>query len=291
MEIRPKRLKRYDFEKIQNALVDFYSERPEEYGIMERPQEVYEGYAKFISLVVQDKNSKILDLGSGSWRIPDTIAKYGFEEVIGLDYFSEQQYDNYRNQLKNSNAKLIRYKEANKIPFEDEFFTAVSSLCVFEHIVYIEDFLCEIDRVLQPNGYVIFQCPNWSGVNAMINGLFHTIFKKDRFWQLNSPIDAFLGIFRSFWWYLENLFSKEPVFIRIYPRMHNGKVNFERSDDDAVHLCQPLSIKKYFKQKGYRTIIYNRGYGTTPYTKIFNRIFPSLASTNVLVFQKGRNKT
>jgi SAM-dependent methyltransferase len=291
MEISPKRLKSYDFARIQNALVDFYTERPEEYGIMERPQEVYEEYARFISLVVQNKNSKILDLGSGSWRIPDTIAQYGFKEVIGLDYFSDHQYNDYQKRLKNSNAKLMRYEEMNKLPFEDSSFAAVSSLCVFEHIVYIEDFLCEIDRVLQPNGYVIFQCPNWSGVNAMINGLFHTIFKKDRFWQLNSPIDAFLGIFRSFWWYFENLFSRKPIFIRIYPRMLNGKVNFERSDDDAVHLCQPLSIKKYFKQKGYKTIIYNRGYGTTLYTKIFNRIFPSLASTNVLVFQKGGNKT
>lgn len=291
MKISPKRLKRYDFEKIQKALVDFYTERPEEYGILERPQEVYEKYAQFISFVVQDKNSKILDLGSGSWRIPDTIARYGFEEVIGLDYFSDAQYEDYRKQLKNSNAKLIRYKEPNKIPFEDNFFTAVSSLCVLEHIIYVEDFLDEIDRVLKPGGYVIIHCPNWSGVNSMITGVFHTLLKKDRFWQLNSPIDAFIGIFRSFWWYFENLFSKKPGFIRIYPRMSNGKINFERSDDDAVHLCQPLSIRKYFKQKGYRTVIYNKGYGTTPYTKIFNRIFPSLASTNVLVFQKESSKT
>ncbi len=285
MPLSPKRLNEKDFVVVQNALVDFYNERPDEYGLMERPQKVYQEYAAFIWTVVPDKNSSILDLGSGSWRIPDTIGEFGYREVIGLDYFSPEKLELYTQQIKNPNAKLISYID-NSIPFSDNTFTAVSSLCVLEHIVYVEKFLKEIDRVLQPKGFVIIQCPNWSGINAFINGFFHIIFKKDRFWQLNNIVDCIFGIFRSLGWYFENLFSSNPKFITIYPRMINGKIAFERSDDDAVHLCQPLSIKKFFKKLGYRVIYYNRGFGTTKYTFLFNRFFPSLSTTNVLVFQK-----
>ncbi|MCX7880210.1 MAG: class I SAM-dependent methyltransferase [Ignavibacteria bacterium] len=286
--LNPKILKEINFQEINDALIEFYSCRPREYGILERPQKVYENYAQFISKIVKNKNSRILDLGSGSWRIPLEIGKFAFSEVVGLDYFSDEEFEVYQKEITIPNVRLERYIINGIIPFENETFDAVSSLCVLEHIVYVEEFLNEIDRVLKPGGYVIIHCPNWSGINHFITACFHIIFKRDRLWQLYKLTDCLAGIFRSILWYLKNLISNKPKFILIYPRMRNGKIHFERSDDDAVHLCQPLSIKKYFKQKGYKTVIYNRGYGTTLYTYIFNWLFPSFASTNVLVFQKQK---
>ncbi len=288
MKFSPRRLKKEDFDNINKALKEFYIERPNSYGLLERPQSVYLEYANFIAKIVQDKNRKILDVGSGTWRIPDTIAEYGFEEVVGLDYFSQEKIQEYSAKISNKNARLVPYQD-DSIPFESEYFDAVSTLCVLEHIIFVEKFLYEVHRILKPKGFVIILCPNWSGINAYINGLLHILTKKDRFWQLNNVLDAVAGIFRSIKWYIENLISKEPRFIMIYPRMKNGKIDFERSDDDAVHLCQPLSIKKFFKKLNYRVIHYNRGFGSTKYTLIFNKIFPSLASTNVLVFQKKAN--
>ncbi len=285
MNLRPKRLKPEHFQEVQSALVEFYSSKPEEYGLMERPQMVYEDYAKFIWRVLPDKNASVLDLGSGSWRIPDTIASYGYSKVVGLDYFTEEELLKNLKHITRDNATLKRY-EADRIPFEDNSFDLVSSLCVLEHIVFVDNFFSEIDRVLKPGGKVVILCPNWSGVNAYVNGFFHIIFHRDRFWQLETVLDAIAGIFRSFFWYFENLLSKKPHFIMIYPRMKDGKVDFRRSDDDAVHLCQPLSIKKFFKKLGYKVIFYNRWFGTTRYTYFFNFFFPSLATTNVLVFQK-----
>lgn len=285
MKVSPQRLKEKDFDAIHRALMEFYIERPVNYGLLERPQSVYSDYANFIANIIKQKNRKILDIGSGTWRIPDSIAEYGFKEVVGLDYFSEEKILEYSAKLTNKNARLVSY-QGDTIPFENEYFDAVSSLCVLEHIIFVDNFLKEIHRVLKPNGYVIILCPNWSGINVYITGLIHILTKKDRFWQLNNFFDAFSGIFRSLIWYFENLISKEPRFILIYPRMKNGKIDFERSDDDAVHLCQPLSIKKFFKKLNYEVIHYNRGFGSTKYTLIFNKIFPSLASTNVLVFQK-----
>lgn len=283
--MRPKRLHREDYKAINQALKEFYTNKTEEYGLLERPQNVYNDYAQFIWKVAPNINAQILDLGSGSYRIPNTIGEYGYKQVVGLDYFTDQQLETNKRKLTRSNVDLVKYS-SNVIPFENESFDVISSLCVLEHIIFVEDFLNEIHRVLKPKGKVIIMGPNWSGINAYINGLFHIIFKRNRFWQLESINDAFIGIFRSIFWYLENLFSKEPHYIMIYPRIVDGKINFQRSDDDTVHLCQPLSIKKFFKRKGYKVIHYNRGFGTTPYTYVFNFLFPSFATTNVLVFQK-----
>jgi len=289
MPINPRRLYKKDFDKVINALIEFYNERPETYGLMERSQQVYENYAKYINRFITDKNSVLLDIGSGSWRIPDTIAGYGYQKVFGLDYFSDEKLEEYSRQIINPNATLIQY-ENGKIPFGDEYFDSISSLCVLEHIVNIRETLDDMDRVLKPGGYIIIQSPNWSGINVYLSAVIHFLKSNDRFWQLNNLSDAICGIFRSIKWYLEVFFSKEPKFILIFPRMKNGKIDFERSDDDAVHLCQPLSFKKYFKQKNYEIIEFNRNAGNTAYSKFFNKIFPSMATTIEIVVRKPNGK-
>jgi SAM-dependent methyltransferase len=283
--MNPKRLPESDYYSVQQALIDFYNIRPDEYGLLERSQAVYEEYAKDINKIA-NKTSSVLDIGSGSWRIPDEIAKYGYPEVVGLDYFSPEKLQEYSKQIKNKNARLVSYQDSN-IPFQNNSFDVISSLCVVEHIIYVNEFFNEVDRVLKPGGHLIISCPNWSSPLPMLTGLISTLFKKDRFWQIYKPIEAIIGVFRSLFWYLENLVSSSPKFIMIYPKMKDGKINFERSDDDAVHLCQPLSIKKFFKQKNYEIIQYNRGFGSTKFTFLFNWLFPSFASTNFLVFKKS----
>jgi len=283
--LNPKRLYIRDYEKVFNALVNFYSKKDESY-LEERVQQDYEDYADRIAGILPPNEKTILDLGSGNWKIPDALGKRGFKKVFGLDFFSEEKLAEYSKMLSVSNAELITYKN-ELIPLPDSSVDAVSSLCVFEHIVYVEKSLNEIDRILKPNGYVFIECPNWSGINAAIYAAKHTLLKNDRFWLYENFKDAFLGILRTLSWYFEVLFSNDPKFIMIYPRMKDGKIVFERYDDDVVHLCQPLSFKKYFRKNNYKIIKYNRGYGSTGYTKIFNFIFPSLSSSNVIIAKKS----
>lgn len=287
MAINPKRLYPKDYENVINSLIEFYNERPDNYGLMERSQAVYENYANYINKFVPNKHSILLDIGSGSWRIPDTIAGFGYLKVIGLDYFSDEKLAEYSKQIKNPNAYLTQY-DNGKIPFRDEYFDCISSLCVLEHIIQIRETLDDMDRVLKPGGYIIIQSPNWSGINVYLSAVIHFLKSKDRFWLLNNFFDAFIGIFRSIKWYFEVLLSTEPKFILTFPRMKQGKIDFERSDDDAVHLCQPLSFKKYFKQKGYEIIEYNRNSGVTPYSKLFNKLLPSMATTIEIVVRKSK---
>lgn len=282
--ISPKRLKNEDKEAVLNSLIKFYNLRPDEYGLMERSQKVYEEYVDFIKATLKDKNLKILDFGTGSWRIVEQFAKIGFTNTLGLDYFSDEKLTDYSNKLSETSAKLISYIEADKIPLEDESVDCVSSLCVVEHLVYIEKNFLEMDRVLKKGGHIVILSPNWSGINIPIHAMKQNLIKKDRLWLYDSFLSSFLGFFRTIKWYLEALFTND--FILIYPRMKGTEIDFERSDDDALHLCQPISIRKFFKKLGYETLVYNRGYGTTKYSKLFNNLFPSMATTNTLVFKK-----
>lgn len=284
--MKPKRLKPENKTKIIDALIRFYNSRPDEYGLLERSQEVYDNYAEFINNKISDKNSKVLDFGCGSWRIPDAIAKYNFSEVIGLDYFSEDKFNNYSTKLTCSNAKLATYLIPGKIPFENNSFDAVTSLCVLEHIIDVQNSLDEIDRVLKPGGYFIAEFPNWSSPLVGIAAIQRLISQKDRLWQIDNIADAFIYIFRAKKWYLEVLFSNKPKFIEIEPRLKNGEIDFERSDDDVVHVCQPLSFKKYFKSKNYEIIEFNQNSSSTKFTIIFNSLFPFFASSNKMIFQK-----
>lgn len=284
MSFKPIRLKK-DLDTIQEALVRFYTSRPDEYGLLERSQSAYEKYASRINRFVPEKERILLDVGSGTWRIPDTIAAYGYKKVIGLDYFSDEKLDIYTKNLTNKNSELVTYTDG-KIPFPDNTFDAVSSLCVIEHLVYPEKTLDEMHRVLKPGGKLIIDCPNWSGINVPIMAMKHNLLKRKRFWLFYSFMDSFIGVFRSISWWAEAFFTRNPKFLLIYPRMKDGEIDFEQSDDDAVHLCQPISFKRYLKSKNYKLLTFNRSSGNTTYSRIFNRIFPSMATTNFIVAEK-----
>jgi SAM-dependent methyltransferase len=272
-------------EKTKQQLAEFYSNKPTEYGFYDHRAGLYETYADFIERFSSDKTAKHLELGCGNWQIPQSIAAKGYHEVVGCDFFSDAQLREYRAQLTAENAMLVRYDGLN-IPFPDGYFDSVSSLCVVEHIVDIEDVLNQMDRVLKPNGVLIIKCPNWSGINNPIRALQYLITRKHRYWQYENLVDSVIGFFRAFAWYVEAKLSSEPKWILVYPRMKNGEINFQSGDDDVVHLCQPESFKKFFAKKGYKLLLYNAGEGESGFAKKFNSWFPSFATTINIVAQK-----
>jgi ubiquinone/menaquinone biosynthesis C-methylase UbiE len=284
MALSPKILYDKDKKLVQDALIKFYTERPNYYGFCDTRDEEYKLYADFISQYA-DKG-KHLDFGTGTFRIAKELSKHNFEQVVGLDFFSEEDKSKLNSELKEiENASIVNYKESNKIPFDDNFFNSISSLCVFEHLVYPEKTLVEMDRVLKKDGFLIIDCPNWSGPNPAITGISYNL-KGKRFWRYNNIFDSFFAIFRSFYWYFLNLLSEKGKFIMIYPRMKDNEIDFEFSDDDVVHLCQPISIIKFMKNMNYKLIYCNSKTGRTAYSKLFNKLFPMLATSNQIVLQK-----
>lgn len=280
----PKLLKDEDREFVQNALIKFYTERPNYYGFCDTRDDEYKLYAEFISKYANKGNH--LDFGTGTFRIAKELSNYNFENVFGLDFFSEEDTIKLNSELeKIENASIVNYKESNQIPFKDNFFDSISSLCVFEHLVYPEQTLIELDRVLKKNGFLIIDCPNWSGPNPAITGFINNL-KGKRFWRYNNIFDSIFAVFRSIYWYFLNLLSENGKFIMIYPRMRDNQIDFEFSDDDVVHLCQPISIIKYMKNMNYKLVYCNNKTGRTAYSKLFNKFFPMLATSNQIVLQK-----
>lgn len=283
--MKPKRLYS-DSEKlkVKKLLAEFYSNKPVEYGRYDHRAGEYIRYAELITKFSPVKG-KHLELGCGDWQIPQAIANQGFEEVIGCDFFSDDYLNDYRSKLTSENVQLVRYDGLN-IPYPDNYFDTVSSLCTMEHIVDVEDVLNQMHRVLKPGGRLIIKCPNWSGINNPVRALQSLTRNRHRYWQYESVSDAFFGLFRAFGWYFEAAFSSQPKWILVYPRMKDGKINFQSGDDDVVHLCQPVSFKKYFEQKGYHLILFNRGKGESNFAKTFNSLFPAFATTINIVAQK-----
>lgn len=274
-----------DVENVRRMLLEFYSSKPPEYDLINREQQEYDRYAAIISKYC-GKNGRVLDFGSGTWRSPKTIAELGFEEVIGCDFFTDQEIETSKNKLNNVAVKLVKF-DGRRLPFPDGYFDTVTSLCVLEHVLDIESTLRELARVLKPGGVFIIVGPNWSGLNNPIKALYVTLINRKRYWMFENPLDAFLGIARVFAWYGEVLFAPEPAFLMIKPRAANGRIIFETGDDDCVHLCHPLSFRKWFAKKGYAMLQYNRGTGHSSLARWFNTVLPSLATTNVIVARKG----
>jgi SAM-dependent methyltransferase len=275
-----------DIRKIEMALTDFYRRRPAVYHIDQVAEKDLEQYASFVSQFAP-KGAKLLEFGAGSWRLPATLARYGFK-VTGCDIFSSDDLDRFSRHLQHLDAELVNY-DGQQLPFENATFEVISSRNVFEHIIHVERMLEELDRVLKPEGIFIIYGPNWSGPNNAIRALLRILRdKQERYWHYQTSTSAFLGLLRSVKWYFEVKFSKQNQFLLVFPRMKDGQIDFVYSDDDAVHLCQPLSFKKWFLHKSYHVRCYNCKESHSNFGKHFNKFLPSLATMNAMVFQKGK---
>jgi SAM-dependent methyltransferase len=96
----------------------------------------------------------VLDLGSGDGHFASVAFDHRLD--VGLDPWSApmkeaQQRGAYR---------LLVLGEGASIPFEDGFFSTVTSTSVLEHIPDLDPVFQEVARVLKPEGKFVFCVPN-----------------------------------------------------------------------------------------------------------------------------------
>jgi SAM-dependent methyltransferase len=284
--MRPQMLTIKNVAATEAALARFYRARPVSYGLEERDSQTYENYSRFVSEYATRPDLPCVDLGCGTHRSPLTLARYGFGRVVGIDIFSDSDLDRFSSEITVDGVTLKAY-DGRTLPFESGSVGTVASLCVLEHVVRVGELLGEIDRVLAPGGSAIIVGPNWSGISNPLRALMNRRRGAARYWQFETLEDCALGLVRSIWWWLKLKTSRKATFILIEPRCDAaGEIDFEYSDDDAVHLCQPLSFKYWFESRRYRVQSFNQRVGTTPLVRIFNRCLPGLATSNELAFEK-----
>ena len=282
--MNPKRIKkREEFDRISNMLTKFYMNRPDEYGLMDRPEADYEEYADVI-MRWTPKNGDVLDLGCGTYRTPLLLQSRGFQ-TTGCDLFSDKQWRHYQEVVGKDGPRFVSYT-GKKLPFDNEKFDTVATLCMLEHVPDVDGMLSEIMRILKSGGRVIIMGPNMSGPHRVILGMKNILQGKGRYWQFRNFRECILGGIKMMFWSLFVFISKKPLFVYVYPRIEEDRIKFELPDDDAIHLDAPLSYKKWFRQNGFILNQYNRRMGDSVLARWFNTVFPSLATKVQIVAQK-----
>jgi len=269
--------------RIGKILFNYYNERPDSYGLMDRAESEYDVYASVIQKWTPEKG-RVLDLGCGTYRTPQMIHQAGLP-TTGCDLFSEVKLKVYREVVGPNGPTLVSY-DGKTIPFEDDTFDTVGTLCVFEHVSDMEHMLREIARVLKPGGRMIILGPNLGGPHTAVLGLMRLITKRQRFSHYPNLFEVLRAGTLQVIWTLGLILSGRPTFIYKYPFVKGSTLIFEQPDDDAVQLNLPMSYRNWFRKNGFRIHQYNRGAGESGLTRLVNRVFPSFATTNQIVAEK-----
>ena len=98
------------------------------------------------------RTGRILDIGCGSY--PYFLAETAFQEKYGIDKSVTTTEESLH-------LQQWDFGEEPRLPFENNFFTVVTMLAVFEHIdtSHLRVLVSEIHRVLKPGGCFILTTP------------------------------------------------------------------------------------------------------------------------------------
>lgn len=122
-------------------------------------------------------NDKILEIGCGIGSVVSELSKRGYD-ITGVDISREaiayglKKYDDIK----------LEVQAAEALPYENQSFDIVLSFDLFEHIAQVDRHISEVFRVLQADGYYLFQTPN-----KYSNVIFETLSKKSLKWRRAHP--------------------------------------------------------------------------------------------------------
>lgn len=124
----------------------------------EQAEGYYEGssssarYADLLRMI--GSAGRVLDVGCYIGTVGELVMKQG-NEVYGIDAFADGVEI-----AKRRGIKAVQGSVDAALPFDDEFFDAVYSMDVIEHIVDTDLYINEMVRVLKPGGSLVITTPN-----------------------------------------------------------------------------------------------------------------------------------
>lgn len=149
--------------KVHTAMADSYNSSEPHY----RDENKAQVLAQLTQLRARS-GRRLLDIGCGTGFIID-LAKGMFDEIHGVDV-TQAMLD--RVDVSSGNITLHN-GSAEKLPFADNYFDAVTSYAFIHHVYRYEDVLREVCRVLRPGGFVYIDLePNrdfWQAINLLEN--------------------------------------------------------------------------------------------------------------------------
>ena len=132
-------------------------------------EELEDRHRKVLEVLSRYELERILDVGCGDGNFTVLMAKAcKAREVYGIEISKEGVEMARKNGV---NCYQLDVDEED-LPFEDDFFDAVTALELIEHLYDPEHFLEEVYRVLKPDGLFVLSTPNLASIHNRIALLF-----------------------------------------------------------------------------------------------------------------------
>ncbi len=123
----------------------------------------HQNFLKYFMSFSPDKSLKILDVGAGHGAFAKRLYDMGFD-ISACDLFPENfMFD----KIECKKADITR-----SLPYPDNSFDSVIAIEVSEHINNHESFFSELNRILKPDGQLIFSTPNILSLKSRLRFLF-----------------------------------------------------------------------------------------------------------------------
>ncbi len=201
---------------IVNA-VSLEEERLKEINNIEDYNMVHERHRIFPQVFEKRDHKKIIDLSAGVGVVGKRVLDNYPGEIICNDISPKCLSILKKNGLKTISFNLDNGKP---FPFENKSFDAVISLATIEHILNIDFFISEINRILKDDGYLYISTPNYAGllyiVPVLITGkTFHNPLHPKSRYEFYAHIRYFtyktmLDYISSFGFCIEKVYSPVP---------------------------------------------------------------------------------
>ena len=142
------------------------------------------GKLDFISLLTNNPEARVIDLGCGSGEFSDSIRRViGCKQIFGCDIY--EKWIKYTDEVAVFKIDLDR----KVLPFDDKSFDVITANQVIEHLFNPAQFMKEVFRILRPNGYAVISTENlssWDNVVALFFGYTPFSIQYDKGFKLGS---------------------------------------------------------------------------------------------------------
>jgi SAM-dependent methyltransferase len=247
-------------EDLNSELYHFYSDiekRKEYQGMLDSQEENPKedsAIIYFISHLLSLKPESVLEVGAGGGRVYRLLEKYGYKKKYTGTETGLHQIEMLKR--KHSKPEWVQGTAYN-MPFADETFDLCYSVFVLEHLVYPENALNEMLRVIKPGGDLLLMFPDFVQMGrfpSQMLGFSPLLRAVEKLWKWRW-IDALLSIYDSRVRLPKAL--KEavnacgPFPINLSP-ICLSYPDYMMPDVDAVYIASKEEIKNWAEKQGLK---------------------------------------
>ena len=150
----------------------------------------------FVTSHFKLKDKTVLDIASGEGYGSNILAQHA-KYVYGVD-IAEEAVNHARSKYKTDNLRYMQ-GSATSIPIETGTIDMVVSFETIEHHDKHEEMMCEIKRVLKPNGVLVISSPNKKTYTDMSGHVNHFHVKELYTAELRALISKYFSSIKLFW--------------------------------------------------------------------------------------------